>query len=120
MENRVRIHALEYRRRMLEDNRVILIEDENKPILIMFFSICNDPMPYARKETFDYLPHYSNGSIAFIERMEAKTWNKEIRKSVEQFLTSNFPNVEFGVWYRTKFNRTYKNNQVKVRRLAHV
>ena len=100
---------------MAHEGRAIILRDDDFNILVIFFSITDDYLPYAKKHTWEYMAHNPKGKICFIEKMIAKKWNKEIRKRVEEFIVRNYPSVEDAVWYRTK---GLTNHKVTVRRIC--
>jgi hypothetical protein len=87
---------------MIDDERVIVAYRDNKPIMIAFFSICRDWEPYHNKNTWQYLRNESDGHIAYIEKIVAMEYNKELRNLIEEVIVERFPTTKYGVWHRHK------------------
>lgn len=98
----------EYFERMAQDNRLIVIYANRQFNTMITFSICDDYEPFCEKKLFTYLPHKPDGKICYIEEMESKTWNRDIRKRLEEAIVSRYPKVEYAVWYRPTNNNDRK------------
>ena len=91
--------VLDYVERMLSDERILVIYDDNKMNTVLFFSVCNDYMNYLRKPTWIYKEHNPYGKMVYIEKIVSKTYNKEIRLKIQHLIMSLYPTVRFGKWH---------------------
>lgn len=99
MRNELR-DALNYFQKMLENNRIVYILDNNKPYAFLFFSMTNDPDKFLKKDKWEYLDHDENGKIVYVEKLISKGWNKELRSEFERIIAEKYPQFESGVWHR--------------------
>ena len=75
--------VIDYFSLMLEDKRVIVIEDDDKPCAVLFISMTDDAAPYLVKKPWAYIKQDVDGSICYVEKMISNGWNKEMRKKIE-------------------------------------
>ena len=92
--------ALEYAHLMLEENRILVIYSGNKPSVIIFFSITDDPLLYHIKPTWHYLSHNPHGKIVVVQKLISIGWNRVMREQLETELIKLYPQLEKAVWIR--------------------
>lgn len=92
--------AIRYTDLMAKDGRVLSISDELGIHSVFYFSICEDHEPFLKKLTWEYLPHNPSGHIVYLEKAVSRGYSKEMRKNVETFITTKYPNVTLGKWHR--------------------
>ena len=103
---RVRFHkeeldlAILYFLKMMKDERIIMINENNHPHAIMAYSLTDDPDVFLKKDTWDYLPQNLLGKTLYVEKLFSKGWNKELRTVFEKMIIQLHPHVEYGLWYR--------------------
>lgn len=115
MENSVRLHALNYRKLMADDGRIIQITDgENKAVIV--FSLTNDPEKLLEKGQWDFVKSENFGRFFFIEKMITTKWTPKLRRKVQEVIQKNFTNFEKAMWVRSKLN---KEIIIKVKRRDH-
>jgi len=90
----------QYVQSMLDDGRIIAIDDDQGIFAVIFFSICDDAEPFLKKGTWEFKPHIPHGRIAYIEKAVAKGWNKKVRKQLADLIYGKFPTVDSGKWHR--------------------
>jgi len=112
VEDSVRIHALNYRKMMADDNRIVCVDD-GIDWCVLVFSITDDYLQFINKDLWRYKFHDPEGKYLVIEKMVCSRWTKSLRKSVEEALQNNFPHFEYAIWVRDK---NYKETVLKVRR----
>ncbi|MBU2052577.1 hypothetical protein KKH13_05210 [Patescibacteria group bacterium] len=102
----------DYTLSMLRDKRLAMFFHDEELIGIAYFSICNSIDNYQNKPCWQYISHDPLGHIAFIEKVVALKWNKQLRILLEHEITSRYGNVKLGVAYRSSLaedrQRTYK------------
>lgn len=112
-------HIISYIENMIKDQRVTVISENHKPIAVLFFSMTDNPQYFLRKGTWDYLPHFPQGKIIYVEKLVSRGWNKLIRKQFESEVTKVHPQIEFAIWHRyAKWGDrqvTYKRRMKNVR-----
>ena len=107
----------DYFYRMLHDGRVIIIEDDNLPFAICFFSITGDSEPFWMKPTWTYLEHDSRSSHVYIEKLICRKWTRQMRHLIEQAFLDKHPHLLTATWHR---ETKQDDRTVKTRRLNHV
>lgn len=85
---------------MINDERVIVAYRDNKPIMVVFYSVCRDWEPYYNKLTWQYLSSEEDGHIAFIEKIIASEYNRDLRELIERVILERYPKVKYGIWFR--------------------
>lgn len=88
-----------YIRRMLNDCRVVELCDNGVTHGYLFFSICDDIDAYYKKPTWKYVPQNPNGAILYIEKLVALSWNKDLRKLIQDKFEKN-QNLGVAIWHR--------------------
>jgi hypothetical protein len=90
----------EYVRKMVEDRRVIAVEDARGLHTVIFFSICEDPEPFLKKGTWEYRTHSPGGRFFYGEKIVSKGWQKDFRNHIKQTLLKVYPQLDTGTWHR--------------------
>lgn len=103
---------------MLQDERVITISDNGKPIAFIFYSITDDYKPYLLKDEYEYLEHEKAGKTVYVEKLVSFHWNKDLRILFERLITSKYPQLETGIWFRA--SRHGDRKVIAKRRLQNV
>lgn len=89
-----------YIERMVEAGRVMTMTDEEGLHTVLFFSVCDDPEKYLKKDTWDYTDHEPNGACFYVEKIVTKKWSVSLRKKVEALATQLYPAFSLGKWHR--------------------
>ena len=92
--------AIDYVSKMLSDKRVIYMTGENDERVISFFSVCYNYEPFYKKKTWDYLPHFPEGNIVYVEKIVSTGWNRKMRELFEIEILKHHPKFEHAVWHR--------------------
>lgn len=100
-----------YYRKMVKDNRVITIYNNQEVVCFMTFSITNDYIPFAEKGTWEYMRHNPHGHICYIEKLASKIWDKDMRNRLVDIIEKRFPDVIYGVWHRPRVKNGKDWNQ---------
>ena len=110
-----------YYRKMAKDKRVITIYNGQEIVLFMTFSITNDYIPYAEKDTWEYRKHNPSGHICYIEKLASKIWDRDMRTRLVDIIEKRFPDVIYGVWHRPRvINGKDWNQKIIIKRRGYV
>lgn len=107
----------DYLKEMLKLNRVMIIQDGESVEAVIMFYLTNDYEILYKKSTWEIAKDDPNGTQIYIDKMVCKSWNKDLRKSVQEAIEKKFPHVEMGVYHRAPKDRCVK---IYSRRMAHV
>lgn len=105
-----------YTSNMLKKKRVMLIRSENGLEAIIFFFLTNDYSKLYKKSRWAIPDDEPQGSQVYIDKMICKKWTHLIRRQVQDFIESNFPNVQEGFYHRAPYDRCVRI----MRRSVHV
>ena len=94
-----------YLTKMLERNRVMVIEDEDEMQAILCFFLTDDIKKFDNRPTWSTPYDTEDGEIIFIDKMVAKVWTKELRNTVYEAIETKYPWVNQAVWLREPKNR---------------
>jgi len=94
------LRSFDYFEKMGREGRTIVIDQYGKLVAYMTFSICNDYLPYAQKELWEYMAHNPNGKICFVEKMACLKWSRQVLREIEIAIVNKYPQVECAIWYR--------------------
>lgn len=89
-----------YTKRMLDDQRIMVISDNKEIKAVIFFSICEDYLKYLKKPTWKYLEHNSKGTYVYIEKAVSKSWDRGMRLAVQRGILKSYSQVKTGKWHR--------------------
>ena len=92
--------AQDYMEQMINEKRVITIEDEEGLHTVILFSVCHDYTPFYKKKTYEYLPHDPSGTILYIEKAVSRGWTKELRKPMKDLFLTEYPQLQVAKWHR--------------------
>ena len=93
---------LDYCSLMLYDERVVMVNENDKPVAFIFYAITDDPDKYLKKGSYEYIPHDISGKAVYVEKLVSFTWNRDLRMLFERIIIEKYPQIEYGVWYRAK------------------
>ena len=110
--------AILYFINMIHDGRVLEILEDGEPYAICAYSMTNDPDTFLKKGTWDYLPHDSNGSVVYIEKLASKGWDRRLRNIIEHIILTKHQQMEYGVWH--KWAKWGDRKVISKRRLVNV
>lgn len=103
MEDSVRIHAIEYRRKMADDGRILYVRDgDNWAILV--YSLTNNYVEFIDKDPWEFRVQEPLGKYLVIEKMCTSKWTRSLRKKIQRVFQSLFPSFETAIWQRSKTN----------------
>lgn len=108
---------LDYCALMLYDERVIMINDDSKPVAFVFYSLTDDPERFLKKGEYEYLPHDIKSKTIYVEKLVSFNWNRDLRALFERIVTTKYPQLENGVWHR---RGKHGDRQVLTKRRLHV
>ena len=91
---------IEYGKKMLENDRAIVILKDGRVNAMAFFSMCDDPKPYLDNIDCVFIPHDPKGKIVVVENMVCLKFTKALLSSLEQAFVDKFPQVEKAMWRR--------------------
>lgn len=109
---------IEYLDKMISDKRVIMIDNEHGPCVVVTFSVTNSPDEFLKKDTWEYKPHDKRGEIVYVEKLMSTGWNRDLREILERKITELYPNIKFAVWH--KYARWGDRMVISKRRLQNV
>ena len=92
--------ALDYIQHMINDNRVILIEDVMGIHTVIMFSVCHNFTPFYMKKTWEYMSHKPDGKILYVEKAVSRGWNKELREKMRELFLNKYPQLQTAKWHR--------------------
>ena len=93
----------EYGERMVRDGRFASISENGKIVLVMLYSVCNDPEPFINNIDHEYMEHDPNGKVLVIENIVGTFFHKRFVKAMEDIFYSKFPQIEKTMWRRGRF-----------------
>jgi len=95
-----------YISRMLEDDRILIVEKDGKIEVLSFLSMGDDPDKFRRKNCWDYLEHDPESKFCYLEKFIAVKWDfwalKEVIRDGIDVARERFPNAEVLFWQRVK------------------
>ena len=94
-----------YTTTMLKNKRVIFVRSENGLEAVIFFFITNDYSKLYKKSIWAMPVEDEGGSQAYIDKMICSHWTLGIRRHIQEFIESNFPNVVEAFYHRAPFDR---------------
>jgi hypothetical protein len=106
----------DYIKKMIEDGRLITIKKEGKVILMLFYSVCNNPKKYLDNLDHKYISHDTQGKTIVIEEMLCNHFDISLVSILEREFSNRYPNFEQAVWRR---NRKPKDKIFIQRRRRH-
>lgn len=92
--------ALDYVDRMIKDERVIRIDDDNGIHTVIFFAVCESYDPFYKKETWEYKSHDPDGTTLYVEKAASRGWSKDLRNKVRELILSQYPDIQTWRWHR--------------------
>ena len=111
MEDSIRIHAIEYRKKMADDGRILFIRD-GESWAILVYSLTDNYMAFIDKDPWEFRIQEPLGKYLVIEKMTTNKWNRSLRKKIQKVFQELFPSFEEAIWQRSKINEY----TIKVRR----
>lgn len=93
----------EYGERMVRDGRFMTVSEDNRVILIMLYSVCNDPEPFLNNIDHEYMEQDINGKVLVIENIVGKNFNMKRLKDMVEIFIDKFPKVEKFMWRRAGY-----------------
>lgn len=87
-------------KRMIDDKRFILIEENGEICVVMLYSICDDETPYLDNLEHNFMTHNLQGSVLVIEDMISIRFKFSYRNKIKEFFYNQFPNIRKTVWRR--------------------
>ena len=105
----------EYTTTMLRNRRVIFVNSEDGLEAVIFFFITNDYSKLYKKSRWAIPVEDEGGSQAYIDKMICHRWTHGIRRHIQDFIESNFPNVVEAFYHRAPFDRCVKITRRSVR-----
>lgn len=97
-----------YVQKMMSCGRFASIVEDGKAVLLMFYSICNDPQPYLDNLEHQYLEHDPSGTVLVIEEMTCKKFQKRYVSKIQEMMCEKYPKLEKGMWRRRREGREDK------------
>jgi len=61
--------VIHYVEKMIADERVIVLSDDQKTNSVVFCSVCHDYRPFYIKWDWEYIPHQPDGKIVYTEKL---------------------------------------------------
>ena len=108
----------EYRQRfmvylmdMMKRKRVGLISDKEGLVAVFTFFLTDNHEPLANKPEFSIPDDNTFGPEIYVDKLVSKRWDLGVRRAIQDFVETNFPDVKVGFWHRQPNNRcviTYK------------
>lgn len=92
--------AVDYLKMMIEDGRILTVDDEEGLHTFIAFSITDSPERYLDKDDWEYYPHNRGGRAVVIEKIVSRGFNKALRKQLQSAFLDMYPNLEFMFGYR--------------------
>lgn len=108
---------MDYCSRMLEDERIIRIDSEGKPVAFIFYSL-GDPEKFLKKGEYEYRAHDPKSETVYVEKLVSFTWNRSLRILFEKLITHKYPQLKSGAWHRR--GKRGDRPVITKRRLQHV
>jgi len=98
----------EYVTKMMMSGRFASIVEDGKAVLLMFFSVCNDPQPYLDNLDHQFLEHDPSGKILVIEELTCKNFQRRYLQKIQEMMTEKYPKLEKAMWRRRRKGREDK------------
>ena len=108
LEQRVR----DYASRMMERGRFVFIIQKGKPVgWVAFFLVKSTAQAkdFHIREMWSTPLDSPTGVICYVDKMAVNVpWSLELRKAVQESITSRHPQIQRAVWYRPTLNQDRK------------
>ena len=95
-----------YFSKMLARNRVIAVLNGTDLECIICFFLTDEMDTFINRPTWSTPIDNEHGHIIFIDKMVARKWTPELRRTVYDQIESKFPQVDKAIWLREPFNRS--------------
>lgn len=90
----------DYMNRMIEAERIIVINDEQGIHTTIMFSLCEESEPFLKKRTWEYREHNPEGTTFYIEKAVSRGWTRELRNQFKELLLRKFPQLTIAQGHR--------------------
>ena len=97
---------------MMERGRLVFITQKGKPVGWVTFFLAQST---AQAKDFHVRPMWSTpldspgGVICYVDKMAVNVpWSLELRKAVQDSITSRFPQIQRAMWYRPTLDQDRK------------
>lgn len=91
----------DYTEKMIRDGRFASIAEDGRVVILMLFSVCNEPKVYLDNLDHEYLEHDPEGHILVVEDLISSVrFGIRFVDVIEDIFCQRYPNIDRFMWRR--------------------